>query len=62
MKNNNETEYFELDDGEIRIWIEQQACICIKAITKSGDPVEITGDQARDLAEILLKFSDKIDD
>lgn len=52
--------YYEINDGELRVWIEQSALICIKSVTECGDPVELTGDQAEELAEYLLKFAKKI--
>jgi len=55
-----EESYWESKDGEIRIWIEQNHSICLKVITKEGDPVEITGDEALKLAKILEDFGNKV--
>jgi hypothetical protein len=43
---------FDLD-GEVKIWIEQENSICIKAISSYGDPVELTIDQAELLQAAL---------
>jgi hypothetical protein len=56
----NETE-IELSDGEVRAWIEQET-VHIKAITTSGDPVELADKEVKELAEALLKFYAKISD
>ena len=53
--------YFELSDGEISLWIEQKESICIKAITKFGDPVELSSDEANKLAKALLEMIRKIE-
>jgi hypothetical protein len=47
--------------GDVHVWIEQGASICIKAVEPTGDPVEITGDQAQRLAETLLKMAAAIE-
>lgn len=35
--------------------------ICLEAVTKEGDPVELTTAEARELARILLAVADEID-
>lgn len=53
-------DYFELDNGDIKVWIEQGSSIHIKAITDTNDPVELSEEGALMLAEILIQFSKKI--
>ena len=53
-------QYFELNDGDVRVWIEQQASIHIKAVTKNVDPVELTESQARKLAHTLLRMAETL--
>ncbi len=53
---------YELNNGEIRVWVEQGQSVCIKAVTKEGDPVEITGKEALKLAKILEEFGAKADE
>jgi hypothetical protein len=51
---------FSLCDDEIRVWVEQEA-IHIKAVDKSGDPVEITKSRALELAEALKRLAATIE-
>jgi hypothetical protein len=46
-------------DGEVRAWIEQGA-IHMKVVTTSGDPVELTSNEARRLAENLVRLAGTI--
>jgi hypothetical protein len=45
----------ELANGEVRIWIEQEA-VHIKAVDRYGDPVELSDVEVRQLADALLGF------
>ncbi len=52
----------QMCDGDVSVWIEQEA-IHLKAVdSKHGDPVELTVGEARQLAAVLLRFADKIVD
>jgi len=53
--------HFELSDGEISLWIEQGESLCLKAITETGDPVELTSNEAKSLANALLEMVEKIE-
>lgn len=57
MENNQEL--FRIDD--IYCWIEQEESVHVKAVTKDGDPVELTSEEARRLGETLIKFANQID-
>ena len=46
----------EIDDVSVRI--DEHGGITIKAITPSGDPVEISSTQARQLAALLNQLAD----
>lgn len=50
-----------LCDGDIVVWSEQSSSICLKAITPVGDPVELSSDEARDLANELLRLADLVE-
>jgi hypothetical protein len=53
--------HFEHDvqiDRDVRVWIDPDGGITIRAIDPVGDPVEISSSQARWLAETLTKFAD----
>jgi len=54
-------DYYSLSNDEISVWLEQGQSLCIKAIAKGGDPVELTSGEARMLSEIILKLADKAD-
>jgi hypothetical protein len=49
-------------DRDVQAWIDPVGGITIRAVAPSGDAVEISSDQARDLAHALLKFADIYDD
>ena len=49
------------DAGDIRCSIEPDGMIRLKAASTFGDPVELSADDARALAEILTEFADKLD-
>lgn len=51
---------FEMSDGEVRLWIEQES-LHIRAIEANGDPVELTKEEAKKLAEALVEFCNAID-
>jgi len=52
--------YFELDNGDIRLWIEQGESLMLKAITGFGDPVELSADEASKLVEALFQMINRI--
>jgi hypothetical protein len=54
-------EVFRVSNGEAYCWIEQESSVMLKAVTKRGDPVELTKDEAIDLAHALLRAAEKID-
>lgn len=47
--------------GDVSLWVEQDSSIQIKAITGHGDPVELSPDEARRVADKLLAFADRAD-
>lgn len=60
MKKFNNDNYFESSDGTVRIWIEQGTSIKMKVITETNDPVELSEEEAIEIANILTKFSKEI--
>jgi hypothetical protein len=55
---------FEFEDGQIRVWIEQEAIhmlACDISLTYR-DPVELTASSARALAAKLKELADSIGD
>ena len=43
----------ELSGGDLRLWIEQQQSICLRAIDRHGDAIELSLDEAQDLVNVL---------
>ena len=53
---------FELDDGDVSVWIDQEE-IYMRAVDRgSRDPVELSPKDARQLAAALLELADRIHD
>ena len=50
----------QFSQGEVCLWSEQESSVMIKAITKSGDPVELGCEDARKLGEALVKMAAQI--
>jgi len=51
-------DHISLSNGDIQVWVEQGHSLCIKAVTKKGDPVELSEDEARQLAKELERLAD----
>jgi hypothetical protein len=45
-------------DDDVRLWLDPGGGITLKAVTKEGDPVELSATQARDLAVALVEAAD----
>ena len=56
-----EKKVFELDGGEVTIWIEQESIHILACDKSHRDPVELTSDSARQLAQRLNELADLID-
>ncbi|GEM_PF-1506077 len=57
----NERE-MSMNNGDIRIWIEPDTGFFIRATAESGDPVRLSGEGARKLAEALAIMADRADE
>jgi len=44
----------KFNDGDVYFWTEQNSSIMLKALTQRGDPVELSAQEARKIAEALL--------
>jgi hypothetical protein len=60
MSIDSTTDYFESSDGDVRVWIEQGSAIHIKAISEHNDPVELTAEQALELAQVLQRLARRL--
>jgi hypothetical protein len=47
--------------GDVSLWVEQDSSIQLKAMTRQGDPVELSPDEARRVAQTLLAFAERAD-
>jgi hypothetical protein len=46
---------------DVYCWLEQESSIMLKAVTKFGDPVELTADDARAIASALLALAERLE-
>jgi len=51
----------KFSDGEVRLWIEQESSIHLKAVTQNGDPVELTEVEAEELGRTLIEMARALD-
>jgi hypothetical protein len=58
----NERRVFELLEGAIRLWVEQDAIHIIAFDRPHLDPVELTPAMARQLADALTKMAEQLDE
>jgi hypothetical protein len=42
-------------------WVEQSSSVMFKAVTRHGDPVELTAAEARAVAEALLELAARLE-
>lgn len=54
------TDYHELDGGDVRMWINEGGVISLKVVTRHGDPVELTEDAVLEIVQILQTLVKKI--
>ncbi len=52
----NKGNFYQLDDGDLKVWSEQNSSVHIKAVSKTGDPVELGQSELRALIELLNKL------
>lgn len=46
-----------LSDGEIKVWLEDERSIHLKAVTSFGDPVELSTEETKELADVLMRLA-----
>lgn len=47
--------------SDVYCWVEADSSIMLKAATKFNDPVELSADEAKDIAQALLKLADQLE-
>lgn len=46
---------------DVYMWVEQETSVMLKAVTRDGDPVELTASETRAVANTLLKFAAQLE-
>jgi len=46
---------------DVRVWLEEDSSVHIKAVTQSNDPIELSPGQARQLAAVLVELAERAD-
>ena len=49
-----------ISEGEVWAWVDGGS-VQLKAVASSGDPADLTGDEARRIARRLLELADEAD-
>jgi hypothetical protein len=44
---------------DVRVWVEPETGVFIRAVTSHGDPVELSAAEARHLAQVLSELADR---
>jgi hypothetical protein len=57
----SEPEIQSFAEGDVYFWIEQGTSIQLKAVSAHKDPVELTADDAREIASALMKAANELD-
>ena len=60
MATEQHSDYREPAD-DVRVWVAQGSSIMLKAATQHGDPVELTAQDARNIARVLSELADELD-
>jgi hypothetical protein len=50
-----------IEFDEARMWIEEDSSIHLKAVSTHGDPIELTAEEARQIANALLRLAAELD-
>jgi hypothetical protein len=59
MSKNTEAKLYTVAEGEVTLWCDPAGVVCIKTMEPHGDPVELTEDEALELAAILTKLAEE---
>jgi len=51
-------EVYKIADGDLAVWLQEESgSICISSTNKYANPVELTGEEALELANLLIYLS-----
>jgi hypothetical protein len=56
----NDAEVFHLSNREVSIWINEGGAVSLKAVDRHGDPVELSEEEALEVAQILNRLVSKL--
>ena len=51
----------KFSDGDVRLWVDPDGVIHLKAADTFGDAIELTADEAREVAQALQELADQLD-
>ncbi len=51
----------KFSEGDVSLWVDPNGAIHLKACDTFGDPIELTADEARELAQALQELADQHD-
>jgi len=54
-------DFHKFASGEVYFWLEKDSSIHLKAISPHGDPVELTANEAKQIASALISTAKKLD-
>jgi hypothetical protein len=57
----NREDVLSISNDEVTLWVTDDRTIHLKALTSFGDPVELGSEEARILAEALLRFAARVE-
>jgi hypothetical protein len=50
-------ELHKMASGDLVVWLDSSGTICLKTLEKHGDPVELSEDEALQLAAVLTRLA-----
>jgi hypothetical protein len=50
-----------LSHGEVALWDDDGRAVHLKAVTKLGDPVELSAEEAKELAKMLVEMANRVE-
>lgn len=59
--NQKRDDVFTIASGNAYCWVEQGSSVMLKAVTGYGDPVELSSEEAIELANALLKAAKEVE-
>jgi hypothetical protein len=51
----------KFSDGDVRLWVDPNGAVHLRAADSFGDAIELSPDEARELAQALQELADQLD-